>query len=264
METRVRIGTSGWVYPHWREVFYPRGLPQDRWFGWYAQAFDTVEINSTFYRLPEESVFRHWRQEAPASFCFAVKANRYLTHLKKLKGVREPLAHFLSRARLLEPHLGPILWQLPPHWRVDLPRLEGFLALLPRDIMHVFEFRDRSWLSSSVRGLLEKSGVGFCIYVMPGIECPPWVTAGWVYLRFHGTGEAYGGRFGARRLRPWAARIQSWIREGRRVYAYFNNDAFGYAVQDARTLRELLRLPERSGHRQGSDPQVDGGRAQSA
>jgi uncharacterized protein YecE (DUF72 family) len=243
MSPPCRIGTSGWVYAHWRGVFYPVDLPQSRWYTYYAGHFDTVEINYSFYRLPSEGAFDRWREQAPPGFVYAVKANRYLTHLKRLKDAAEPLERFLSRARRLGEGLGPILWQLPPRWRADPARLEAFAALLPTELTHVFEFRDPRWFVQPVRKVLERHGLVFCIFDMPGLDCPPWVTNEVVYLRFHGSQVVYGGRYGRERLQPWAERVRGWLAEGRAVYAYFNNDVFGYAIEDARTLRGLLGEP---------------------
>ena len=240
MNAHCYIGTSGWVYAHWRGVFYPPELPQARWYGHYSQHFETVEINYSFYRLPSEKTFDRWQAQAPAGFIYALKANRYLTHHKRLQDVTEPLERFLSRARRLGDKLGPMLWQLPPHWHADPARLESFAALLPADLVHAFEFRDPSWFTPAIREVLGRFGLGFCIFDMPGLACPLWVTGDIVYLRFHGSGQLYAGGYGAEGLRPWAERIQSWLVEGRSVYVYFNNDAHGQAVQDAQTLRNLL------------------------
>jgi uncharacterized protein YecE (DUF72 family) len=240
MSARCHIGTSGWVYPHWRGVFYPLDLPQARWYDYYARHFTTVEINYSFYRLPAEKTFAHWQAQAPPGFIYAVKANRFLTHVKRLKDAAEPLERFLSRARRLGDHLGPILWQLPPHWGADPARLESFATLLPSDLDHVFEFRDPSWFVQPVREVLERFGLSCCIFDMPDLPCPLWVTSQVVYLRFHGAGMLYAGRYGQVKLQPWAERIQKWLAEDRTVYAYFNNDALGHAVEDARVLREMV------------------------
>jgi uncharacterized protein YecE (DUF72 family) len=237
---RCHVGTSGWVYPHWRGTFYPAGLAQTRWYGHYAQSFDTTEINYSFYRLPSEKAFDRWREQAPPGFLYAVKANRYLTHIKRLKDVDEALEQFVSRSRRLGDRLGPILWQLPPHWRSDAEVLASFAARLPRDMVHAFEFRDPRWFTASVKEVLERFGLALCIYDMPGLSCPSWIIGDVVYLRFHGSGTVYGGLYGEDVLRPWADRIRAWLNENRTVYAYFNNDACGYAVQDALTLRRLL------------------------
>ncbi|MEW5959693.1 MAG: DUF72 domain-containing protein [Chloroflexota bacterium] len=236
---RCYIGTSGWVYAHWQGVFYPPDLPQSRWYGHYARRFDTVEINTSFYRLPSEAAFDRWQAQAPPGFVYALKANRYLTHIKRLKDAAEPLERFLVRARRLKDALGPILWQLPPKWGADPARLETFAAGLPPDLVHAFEFRDPRWFVPAVRDILERFGLSFCIFDMPDLPCPPWVTSDVVYLRFHGAGLVYAGRYGQAGLLPWAERVRQWLAGGRTVYAYFNNDAFGHALEDARTLREL-------------------------
>lgn len=241
MSTRCRIGTSGWVYRHWRGVFYPPERAQSRWYEHYAQHFDTVEVNYSFYRLPSEGTFDRWRVQAPAGFVYALKANRFLTHVKRLKEAAEPLERFLSRARRLGDTLGPILWQLPPRWQADPARLESFAALLPLDLPHAFEFRDPRWFVQPVREVLARHGLTCCIFDMPDLTCPLWVTGKMVYLRFHGLETVYVGRYGREGLQPWAERIRQWLAEGREVYAYFNNDAFGHAVEDARTLREMIR-----------------------
>ncbi len=238
---RVCIGTSGWIYKHWRGVFYPPHLPSRGWFAFYSETFDTVEINNSFYRRPSEEVFRAWRKQAPPGFVYAVKASRYLTHLKKLKDPAEALEKLLPRARLLGPHLGPVLYQLPPHWHCDLPRLRDFIGLLPPDLKHVFEFRDPSWYTDAVRSLLTDTGMSFCIHDLRGCGSPEWVTGPVVYVRFHGpTKTAYAGRYGAGHLRRWAERLHEFRCAGRDVFAYFNNDEAGNAVVNARELRALL------------------------
>jgi uncharacterized protein YecE (DUF72 family) len=240
---QVRIGTSGWSYKHWRGLFYPPRLPARDWFAFYARSFDTVEINNTFYRLPSTGAFAAWRRQAPPGFVYAVKASRYLTHRKKLTDPAAGLEALLGRARLLGPHLGPVLYQLPPHWRCNRDRLRDFLAALPRDLRHVFEFRDPSWYNDAVRELLTEAGAGFCIHDLRGSEAPPWVTGPLVYVRFHGAvGERYGGRYDADHLRRWAEPIDGLSGAGRDVYVYFNNDAGGHAVANARQLQELLHL----------------------
>jgi uncharacterized protein YecE (DUF72 family) len=240
-ERRVRIGTSGWIYPHWRRAFYPADLPTSEWFAFYSRTFDTVEINNTFYRLPAADVFEAWRRQAPSGFAYAVKASRFLTHMKKLKDPSEPLANILGRARLLGPHLGPILYQLPPRWRRDCERLRQFIAELPRDLRHVFEFRDPSWHHEEVRAILSETGVGFCIHDLAGCASPLWTTGALAYVRLHGpTGVAYSGRYDLEQLRKWAGEIRQFRASGRDVYAYFNNDENAYATENARELRNLV------------------------
>lgn len=240
MAKRAYIGTSGWVYKHWRGVFYPPDLPQARWFEYYAGRFDTVEVNNTFYRLPEAPTFKEWAAQAPPGFVYALKASRYMTHLKKLKDAAEPLARFLERARLLGKHLGPILYQLPPNWHLNLERLEAFLQLLPADLLHVFEFRHPSWYAEEALALLDRYRVGLCIMDLPGLESPVRVTGRLAYVRFHGPSRAYEGSYPDKDLAAWTQRVRGFLASGRPVYLYFNNDAHGYAVQNAQRLREMI------------------------
>jgi uncharacterized protein YecE (DUF72 family) len=238
---QVRIGTSGWIYRHWRGVVYPSRLRTKDWFGHYAALFGTVEINNSFYRLPSEEAFDAWAHQAPLGFLYAVKASRFLTHMKKLKDPEGPLALILGRARRLGAHLGPILYQLPPHWRCDVARLRSFLELLPPELCHVFEFRDPSWYTDAVRDALTEHGACFCIHDLRGADCPEWLTGPAVYLRFHGpTEQAYAGGYPRAHLRRWAERIAGYVQAGRDVFAYFNNDDAGHAVADAQTLRSLV------------------------
>lgn len=238
----IRIGTSGWVYPHWRGLFYPAELRQQDWFAHYAGCFDTVEINNTFYRLPSAAAFDRWRQQAPPGFCYALKASRFLTHLKKLKDPEPPLATFFDRARHLEGTLGPVLYQLPPHWHFNKERFAAFLDALPAKATHVVEFRDPSWLCKEAFALLERHQVGHCLHDMPPLQVPLRVTSNTVYLRFHG-GADYSADYAPPELERWAQRIDDWHRQGLAVYAYFNNDAGAHAVKNARMLQQLLNLP---------------------
>jgi uncharacterized protein YecE (DUF72 family) len=234
-----RIGTSGWSYPHWRGRFYPAQWPVRRWFEHYSRVFDTVEINNTFYRLPEARTFERWRQQAPPGFLYAVKANRYLTHVKKLKGAAAALGLFLQRTRRLGVHLGPVLYQLPPGWKRDVKRLSEFCALLPAGVVHVMEFREPDWLVEETFEVLERHGVNLCIHdLLP--RHPRRVTGSCVYVRFHGAGELYGGSYSTAPLRRWAEWLREVAAQGRSVYGYFNNDAEAHAVRDALRLRELL------------------------
>lgn len=238
---QIRIGTSGWNYKHWRGIFYPAELPVARWFRFYSQYFDTVEVNNTFYRLPPAEVFVAWRKQAPPGFVYAVKASRFLTHMKKLKDPAGPLANILGRARELGPHLGPVLYQLPPHWKCDLGRLRAFIAQLPGDLHHVFEFRDRSWCNDAVRALLTETGMSHCIHDLRGFACPRWLTGSVAYVRLHGpTEKKYAGRYRPAQLRGWAEYIRHFRDSGHDVFVYFNNDEAGYAVANAKELQELL------------------------
>jgi uncharacterized protein YecE (DUF72 family) len=231
------------MYRDWRGRFYPERLPARRWFGYYSQQFRTVEINNTFYHLPTPETFRSWASQAPEGFRFSVKANRYLTHQKKLKDCEEALHTFLERARLLGPRLGPVLYQLPPRWRCDAERLSTFLKLLPSDLPAAFEFREPSWYCDEVRTLLTRAGVSLCIHDLGGTVCPRWVTGPLVYLRFHGPGEeAYAGRYSLEHLHAWSRQIESFRRAGHPVWAFFNNDWHGNAIFNARELLGFLGI----------------------
>lgn len=236
----IRIGCSGWQYRHWGGVFYPRQLRQGDWFQHYASVFDTVEINNTFYNLPEVSTFRQWRRRAPQGFLYAIKASRYLTHMKKLKDPREPLENLLGRARELGHHLGPILYQLPPRWARNPQRLGDFLAALPNRWRHVVEFRDPSWYHEESYDLLRRHGVALCLHDMPGSESPRLATAPFVYARYHGARGGYEGDYPHQRLAAWADWLGGQAGQGLDVYAYFNNDIGGFAPVNARQLREYL------------------------
>ncbi|MFQ5825650.1 MAG: DUF72 domain-containing protein [bacterium] len=241
---KINIGTSGWIYPHWRGCFYPENLPQKSWFQFYSRSFSTVEINNTFYRLPSERAVESWQRQAPKNFIYAVKASRFITHVKKLKEPKEGLQNFMERINLLGEHLGPVLFQLPPRWRPNLQRFETFLKTLTDFSSHlwVFEFRQLDWFAQDILDLLMHFKVGFCIHDMAGLDCPKAVTAKYVYLRFHGPSGAYLGRYGQKTLQACAEFIKEQAKKGHEIYAYFNNDLGGAAVEDARTLKELLAV----------------------
>ena len=236
----IRIGCSGWNYRHWRGAFYPEGLPVKRWFAHYAARFDTVEINNSFYRLPRIETVIGWGAQAPAGFVYAVKANRFITQAKKLKDCAEPVARMMAPVRHFGETLGPILYQLPPNLHCDLSRLEAFLALLPDDLDHVFEFRDASWYSDATLALLDRFGAGFVVHDFPGKATPRWAGGRLAYLRFHGSNGKYHGRYSEATLRDWAAWMRSEAASGRPVWAYFNNDMAGAAPADALALKRLL------------------------
>jgi len=237
--TMIHIGCSGWNYRHWRGRFYPAELPVKRWFAHYATVFDTVEINNSFYRLPTAETFAAWRDQAPEGFRYAVKAGRFLTHQKKLKDAAEPLARFLDRARHLDDRLGPILYQLPPRWQFDRDRLLNFLDLLPRDLQHVFEFREPSWMTDEVLALLDERSISFCTHDIADLAVPRRATGPIVYVRFHGPSGRYYGRYDETVLEGCWRRMESEAARGRDIYAYFNNDIDDTAITDALTLKRI-------------------------
>jgi uncharacterized protein YecE (DUF72 family) len=241
-KARILVGTSGWSYGHWRGAFYPPALPETDWLGYYAERFASVEINNTFYRLPEQRTLRGWRDSVPADFVFTVKASRYITHIKKLKEPEKGLATFLERISVLEDKLGPILFQLPPRWRVNPERLAGFLGGLSRDFRYAFEFRDRSWLDQEVYRQLEQHGVGFCIYELDGYLSPKKVTADFVYVRLHGPAGPYQGSYDSPTLSGWAGAFSAWSAQGRSIFCYFDNDQAGYATTNAAQLQSMLHI----------------------
>lgn len=243
MARRYWVGTSGWSYKHWRGPFYPPGLPTSKWLAHYYAEFATVELNNSFYRLPQEKTFRDWGQAVPEGFRFAVKASRFISHIKRLKDCEEPVETFAGRARLLGDALGPILYQLPPNFHCkpeNVDRLAEFLSLLPRDVRHVFEFRHDSWFNADVFFLLRMHNVGFCAFHMVDWETPLEATTDLAYVRFHGSDSVYGGSYSDEQLADWARRLQELPEDVAEAYVYFNNDAYGYAVENARTLGRLL------------------------
>jgi len=206
----------------------------------YVDRFDTVEINNSFYRLPTGDCFARWREMTPPDFCFAVKGSRFLTHMKKLKDPEQGLARFFPPAENLKEKLGPILFQLPPHWGCHLERLEGFLNALPSSHRYAFEFRDATWHVRPVYDILTRHNAAFCIYHLGGFESAKEVTADFAYVRLHGPGGKYQGSYSSKALKMWAKRIEQWRERLAAVYVYFDNDDSGYAVKNALSLRELL------------------------
>jgi len=237
---QVRVGCSGWQYKHWRGDFYPADLPQSRWFGHYAHTFDTVEINNSFYRLPEATTFAKWREQAPRRFLYAVKASRFLTHMKKLKDPEQPLSRFFENVRELGSQLGPVLYQLPPRWPIDLERFEHFLSALPPAYRHTVEFREPSWYDDRIYELMRRYRVALCLHDMQGSANDKTIVGPFIYVRFHGRTK-YAGRYEDKRLEEWADWLAARIVDGLDVFAYFNNDVGGHAPRDAVRLRDRIQ-----------------------
>lgn len=234
---RFRTGTSGYQYDHWKGIFYPTRIPKKDWFRYYASQFDTVEINNTFYQLPEAGTFDSWREQAPDGFLYVLKFSRYGSHLKKLKNPEDSIGAFLERADRLGSHLGPILVQLPPGWKVNVGRLAAFLEAAPRRYRWAVEFRDPSWLCEEIFEILQDRNAALCVH--DKIECHPRPqVADWVYLRYHG--DRYHGSYTPQKLIAEARRIKRSLSDGKDVYAYFNNDLEGYAVENARDLHRYV------------------------
>jgi uncharacterized protein YecE (DUF72 family) len=234
----IWIGTSGWQYRHWNGTFYPEKLPQREWLRHYSRRFPIVEVNNSFYRLPNEASFDRWRDESPPGFVFALKASRYITHIRRLRDPKDPVELFWSRAVRLEEKLGPVLFQLPPRFRADAALLRAFLAVLPGEMRAAFEFRDDSWQHEEVLTALDQAGAAWVLADRPGGRIRPILTGGWSYIRFHQGRDLHPG-YTRQKLRSWADRI---IEVGAKdTYAFFNNDALGAAPEDAQTLADLLR-----------------------
>lgn len=237
----IHIGTSGWVYPHWEGFFYPEKLQDPEKLAFYAETFKTVEINSSFYHLPNEKVFAGWYEKVPEKFIFSVKGSSYITHRKRLLDVSEPVNLFLSHAKLLKDKLGPILWQLPPSFRINLERLQGFLEILPTNkYQFVLEVRDKSWIIKEFFNLLVKYNVALCLADTPDFPYQEELTANFVYLRFHGHEKLYGSKYTPRQLQNWAKKIKKWAKK-KDVFVYFDNDAHGYAVENAKELITMIK-----------------------
>ncbi|HEY0046186.1 MAG TPA: DUF72 domain-containing protein [Flavobacterium sp.] len=237
---KINIGTSGWHYKHWQGNFYPAGLKTAEHFEYYLKHFDTVEINNSFYRLPTKETFRSWRENSPADFIYVVKANRFITHMKKLKEPAESIARFMDHVTELKEKLGPILFQLPPGWNINIERFEEFLAKLPKQYRYAFEFRNGTWYDKTIYDLLIQYNCAFCIYELAGHTTPVITTANFVYLRLHGPGDnKYQGSYSNEALQDWAKQCVEWSRD-KEVFVYFDNDEAGYAAFNALKLRELV------------------------
>jgi len=237
---RIHIGTCGWHYQHWVGPFYPPELATEDFLAHYASRLNTVEVNNTFYQLPDKETFVLWRETVPEGFIFAIKANRYITHMKKLSDPREPLANMLQALQGLGEKLGPILFQLPPNWHVNLERLRHFVESLPRQRAYAFEFRDPSWFDSQVYDVLRAHNIAFCIHDLAGQPSPKVVTSDMIYVRLHGPSGRYEGRYTTQMLAGWAGAFYAWVRQDKEIHCYFNNDMRGYAPANALQLRAMV------------------------
>jgi len=236
--SQLHIGTSGWQHDAFSGRFYPADLAQSDRLSFYADTFDSVEVNNTFYQSPDEETLHSWREQTPDDFTFVVKANQYITHFKKLKDPEEPIQNLYRNVEPLGDALGPILFQCPPNWHQNLERLHNFLAVLDDEHRHVFEFRDPTWLNEGTTEALAAHDAAFCIYDYGDRSTLRTVTTDFVYVRLHGAGEAYRGRYADDVLDEWADAVAEWRAEGRDVYVYFNNTAGeGHAPHDAQRLR---------------------------
>jgi len=238
MNPQIFVGTSGWNYDHWREVFYPKDRPKSKWLEFYAERFGTVELNASFYRLPKPQTFENWREKTPDRFLWAVKANRYITHIKRIKDVEEPLERFFSAADCLKEKLGPILFQLPPTLSFDEAVLSRFCKTLPDNHRYTLEVRHPSWAQERVTDILKDHNIALCISDTAGRY--PYIeedTATFIYVRLHGSKKLYGSEYTEEELQAVAQKIRAWSKD---VYLYFDNDYGGYAVKNAKRLKEIV------------------------
>ncbi|HHF98648.1 DUF72 domain-containing protein [Candidatus Aerophobetes bacterium] len=237
----IIIGTSGWWYEHWRGRFYPESLDKSRWFNYYAKFFNSVEINSSFYRLPFPNMVKGWAKKAPPTFKFTLKMWRRITHLKKLKDVKQDIETFFTRISPLEKNLGAILYQFPPSLKCNLNLLEDFLGKLPSNLDQAVEFRNESWFTSDAFSILKKYRMAYCIVSMPNLPEIIEITSDIAYIRFHGKEILYGSCYSEEEILKWAEKIKNFSTQGvKKVYIYFNNDYNAYAVANALQLKETL------------------------
>lgn len=237
---RIFIGTSGFGYPHWRGNFYPEKLSPPSWLSFYSKHFSTVELNSPFYRLPSRKTFEGWQDRTPPEFTFAVKANRFITHIKRLKEVEEPVERFFDAVRGLGNKMGPILFQLPPSFKKNHERLEEFIELLLSGRRYAFEFRHESWFNKETCQILEKHGVALCYSDSPQYPAVFMDSTPFIYARFHGRERLYSSCYSREELLEWAIKFKNCLKAGKDVYVYFDNDAEGYAIKNAKELSEMI------------------------
>lgn len=236
----IHIGCSGWHYKHWKGPFYPEKLPASKMLEFYTRHFDTVELNSPFYRLPLETGLERWREETPPGFCFAAKGSRFITHMKKLTDPEQSVARYFERVDRLGEKLGPIVFQLPPWWEASPARLEAFLDALPAGHRYAFELRNPTWHTPEILRILRRHNCAFCIFEIAGFHSSCEITADFTYIRLHGPGGAYQGSYPPETLRRWADRLRGWRRDLRALHVYFDNDQAAYAVENALELKRMM------------------------
>ncbi len=245
---KIYIGTSGYSYKHWADgVFYPKALSQKQWLEYYSKYFNSVELNVTFYRLPNKKTFESWYEKTPQNFVFIAKGSRYITHIKRLKEPENSIRIFFENVEGLKDKLKVILWQFAANFSLNYDRFSEFCKGLKnnkfsKSLVHAFEFRNKNWFCKQIYDILNKYNFCLCIAHSDRWPCIEEVTSDFIYLRFHGGVELYGSNYSERELKTWAEKSNHWISQGKDLYAYFNNDAYGYAVKNALRLKELIAL----------------------
>ncbi|UCG35853.1 MAG: DUF72 domain-containing protein [Candidatus Omnitrophota bacterium] len=243
MKKRILVGTSGYNYEHWKGVFYPKDIKQNKWLQFYSQHFNTVELNVTFYRLPQKKAFQSWYQRTPKNFAFVIKGSRYITHIKRLNACSQPLNLFFKNAAPLKEKLFCVLWQLPPSLKFDLKRLENFVLLLKKkysSCRHSFEFRHESWFNDTTYELLKDNNINLCIAHSPNFPAYEVALSNFIYLRFHGGEQLYSSNYTDSELKNWAQKAKKLSKGKSIIFAFFNNDAQGFAIKNALKFRKLL------------------------
>ncbi|HHF7366797.1 TPA: DUF72 domain-containing protein [Legionella bozemanae] len=239
----VYIGTSGWVYKGWKEIFYPKSLAEKDELSYYASIFNSVELNNSFYRIPTPKSIAKWKETTPDKFIFSCKASRYVTHVKMLKDVQDSVNYLLQVLEGLEEKLGPILFQLPPYWPYNLERLEQFIKGLPESFDYTFEFRNKSWLRQEVYDVLTKNNIALCFYDYKGFQCPEIITSDFIYLRLHGPHlQPYSGHYEEKSLLNYAHKFANWHKQVKKIFCYLDNDEKAVAPYDAQVLERLVQL----------------------
>ncbi len=234
------IGTSGWNYKHWEKEFYPEDIKRKDWLNYYIQKFDTVELNSTFYKLPKREVFKNWKNKTPDNFIFSVKGSRFITHNKKLNDPKEFVSNFLKNANGLGRKVGVTLFQLPPNLNYNEEKLKNFVKILPKTKRFTIEFRNQTWWNENAIKILEENNIAFCIFELGNVTSPKIISADFIYLRLHGPDEKYKGSYDRSALSIWGKNFKKWSKEGKDIYCYFDNDEKAYAPKNALQLKELL------------------------
>ncbi|MEW5814611.1 MAG: DUF72 domain-containing protein [Spirochaetota bacterium] len=235
----IFIGTSGFTYKHWKNRFYPEEIPAKKWLEYYTLYFNTVELNATFYRIPKSTTAENWRERTPPGFRFSVKLSRLITHVHRFENCAEIIQWFFRELEPLNEKIRVYLVQFPPSFICSEEKMKNVIALLPSDCAYAFEFRNKTGYEKSIIDLLADYNIGFCIHDFPHCESPEIVTSDFAYLRFHGYRSRYAGSYPDAFLAGWADKINSWVKAGKDILAYFNNDADASAIANASTLKKL-------------------------
>lgn len=242
LKNSIHIGTSGWSYKHWQEVFYPSNIAKKEHLAYYSKYFSTVEVNNSFYHLLTKKVVENWINSVPSDFIFAVKASRYITHIKRLKDPEKMISTFMESIKQFDDKVGPILFQLPPNFNFNPERLEFFIKSMSQDYRYTFEFRNKSWFNSETYDILKRNNIALCIYNMGDYQSPKEITADFVYMRLHGPGGLGSHKYNDKTLEIFYHHIKDFNKQGKGVFCYFNNDEAGYAIENANELIQKLNL----------------------